>query len=777
MRWSVCIKIILMYLLSFSFSLPGIADVNDNFNNRVEAFSNLLNKKNLDHDSLFLIISEGLLLRSQLNECIENNEKKLNVLNQILLDKNVENELNNEQKTKIYLEKQKSEILTNVARCKLLLYQVNEFLVRANDLKGNKILFRLFQKKEPPASLDLSFHSLQQNDLFFFVNHAIPLGSLTLLGMMMAILLSRLKINFSSHFSWIAPIQKSLAIWFPCAMIIGYISFTSPESSIFTPIFKQLFGLITIFFLVKICLILTVENKLWIYSNDLKLFFDAVILVLALGLIASIPLRNNTGFFLSPFFTHFRFTLFISCLWLYVESLDWYQAKFKTNFKKMLHMLIAILTMYFVHDLISVLCDYQIISGSAAYFYKALYITLFNFMLCCMIWVWMRNKKTSAKLISSEYFNLFVLSVIYFVSLIFLVKGYFFMAENLIINLIITIILIRIFYNIVLVKEKISSYITISHPKLVKRIRERLGLKTNETPIDISILYLILNLAIFFVLMAGLIISWGGSFNELNYLVKQIQNGFVLFSNLVYPGKIFRALFVFFCLLIVGRLFATHVSNMARFSAEKHTQMTIHSLIRYISFAIALVVSLMISGVNLTHIALITGALSFGLGFGLQHFASDLVSGLFLLVNRPIKIGDHIAVEKDEGFIKKIGLFSTRMSTLEQADLIIPNSMLIIKPVKNFTFENNKLYTVKISVIPEEGANIALCHGLLLDVAKTNPNVVKSSTTYPVVLFDKNMLTLSCTIINVNKKDIILSELSLAIADKFAENKIAVVLS
>lgn len=777
MQMSASIKILLIFILSLSFSVPGMAESYHYFNDKVQSISSQLDKKNIEHDELFLLISESLLLRTQLDECVIKNEKKLAALNQLLLDKNVEVELGKNQKTWANLASQKKEILANIGRCKLLLFQIHDLLVRANDLKGDKILFKLYQKQAIPTAIDLAFNLQPGFDSQFFIHHTMVLSILTLIGLLVSFFLYRINTKLALRFSWFNLVQKNLAIWFPFGIILIYLIISLPQTSVLKPLSLQLFTLLSLFFLIKFCLMLAVKDKLWTKSTAIRLLFNVMILLISIGLVISIPLRSRAGFFISPFFFHFRFTVLIVWVWLYVESLDWYKETFPAHVKTMLGMLAGILSVIFLRFCIKEFHHYQIISDSAAYIYTALYIALFNLMLCCTIWVVIQEKKTTLKVLSNAYLNASVLGLTYFISLFFLFKGYFFTAENLIVNLIITIMLIRLFYDHLHFRGKMSGYLSALHVRFPVKIREKLGLKLNEKPVDVYLFYLALSLGVLLVFLAAFVISWGGSFNELNFLVRQTQDGFVLFEATIYPARIFRAIFVFCLLLIAGRFLATYVSNMALFSDEKHTKLTIHSLIRYIVFGIAFIFSLIVSGVNTTHIALVTGALSFGLGFGLQHFASDFVSGLFLLVNRPVKIGDHIAVEEDEGFIKKIGLFSTRMSTLEQADLIIPNSILITNSVKNLTFENNKLHTIKISIIPEEGANLELCYRLLLEVAQKNINVVKSSTIHPIVLFDKNMLTLSCTIINVNKKDIIISELSFAITNKFAEHNITVTLS
>ena len=106
---------------------------------------------------------------------------------------------------------------------------------------------------------------------------------------------------------------------------------------------------------------------------------------------------------------------------------------------------------------------------------------------------------------------------------------------------------------------------------------------------------------------------------------------------------------------------------------------------RYVGIALAVIWALASLGIGVERIALLLSALSVGIGFGLQAITSNFVSGLILLAERPIKIGDWIRVGTDEGDVKRISVRSTEIALADHSTLIVPNSELITKSVLNKT--------------------------------------------------------------------------------------------
>lgn len=127
-------------------------------------------------------------------------------------------------------------------------------------------------------------------------------------------------------------------------------------------------------------------------------------------------------------------------------------------------------------------------------------------------------------------------------------------------------------------------------------------------------------------------------------------------------------------------------------------------------------------GLNLTNIALVAGALSVGIGFGLQSIVNNFVSGLILLVERPIKVGDWVVVGDQQGIIKRINVRATELQTFQRASILIPNSQLISGAVTNWTYKD-KMARIDIPVGVAYGSDIDKVEEVLLACARDHPQV------------------------------------------------------
>ncbi len=148
------------------------------------------------------------------------------------------------------------------------------------------------------------------------------------------------------------------------------------------------------------------------------------------------------------------------------------------------------------------------------------------------------------------------------------------------------------------------------------------------------------------------------------------------------------------------------------------------SIVRYIVIAIGLVVIVQTVGIDLSAVTVLAGALGIGVGFGLQTITNNLVSGLIILFERPIKVGDRIEVENVTGNVVNISARATTVVTNDNIAIIIPNSEFISSKVTNWSYTSRDVrVNIPIGVSYREDPEVV--RKVLLDVADEHPGVLK----------------------------------------------------
>lgn len=155
----------------------------------------------------------------------------------------------------------------------------------------------------------------------------------------------------------------------------------------------------------------------------------------------------------------------------------------------------------------------------------------------------------------------------------------------------------------------------------------------------------------------------------------------------IWPLRILVAFVLFLAIMLATRLAqrAFKTSMLAPPRVDAGVAHSVSKGLGYAGFALALLVALSYGGIDVTNLAIVAGGLSLGIGFGLQAIVNNFVSGLILSIERPVKVGDRIAVKGCEGAVRHIGMRATVIETPDRASLIIPNSDLITGPVTNAT--------------------------------------------------------------------------------------------
>ena len=264
-----------------------------------------------------------------------------------------------------------------------------------------------------------------------------------------------------------------------------------------------------------------------------------------------------------------------------------------------------------------------------------------------------------------------------------------------------------------------------------------------------------------------------GSDSKLNY---------TLFGGEENPVKVFDLLrfgFLFFLLAyFTKKLKSVFVSQvLSRYTTDIGISQSIGTIIQYIVVIIGAFVIIQNVGINLGSLNVLAGALGVGIGFGLQNVANNFISGLIILFERPIKVGDRIDVGNVAGDVVKISARSTMVNTNDNISVIVPNSEFINQRVINWSHNDRKVrFHVPVGVSYKEDP--ARIKGILEKIADQHPDVLKRPE--PQVLFVEygdssiNFDLMVWTSTYINRPIILKSQLYYEIFEKFKQEDIEI---
>ena len=227
---------------------------------------------------------------------------------------------------------------------------------------------------------------------------------------------------------------------------------------------------------------------------------------------------------------------------------------------------------------------------------------------------------------------------------------------------------------------------------------------------------------------------WGVPASFMTYGIKKFVFGFKVGGINISLIAILTGLFVFLVSITLVRLFRRRLSDnlLTRINMDEGIKHSLVSGVSFIGFIISVVLAVSAMGVDLSNLAVIAGALSVGIGFGLQDIIKNLVSGIIILFERPFKVGDWVILGGEEGKIKQINIRSTELETWTKRSVIIPNATLISSSLVNLTHGNN-WQRQSIIVGVSYDADVDKVTELLIECARANRKVVKVPA--PVVVF------------------------------------------
>lgn len=216
---------------------------------------------------------------------------------------------------------------------------------------------------------------------------------------------------------------------------------------------------------------------------------------------------------------------------------------------------------------------------------------------------------------------------------------------------------------------------------------------------------------------------------------------------------------------------------MGKTHLDLGARVAIGTIVRYVVLLVGTLIIVQTVGINLTTLNVLAGAVGIGVGFGLQNVASNFISGLIILFERPVKVGDRIQVGEVDGKVTAIGARAPTVRTNDNITIIVPNSKFISENVVNWSFANQSVrFRVPIGVAYDSDLN--LVKKLLLEVADENADVLKEpKAAVRLIEFGDSSIDLQLWIWTTEKlqrKAVLISNLNFAIWEKFRANDIEI---
>jgi small-conductance mechanosensitive channel len=238
---------------------------------------------------------------------------------------------------------------------------------------------------------------------------------------------------------------------------------------------------------------------------------------------------------------------------------------------------------------------------------------------------------------------------------------------------------------------------------------------------------------------------------------------------------IFSFFLLFFFSGMIRRVLANKI--FPRYKIDVGVGQAIATIVKYTLIVIGVVIIFQTSGIDLSALGILMGALGVGIGFGLQHITNNFISGIIILSERPVKVGDRVEIDGLAGNIVKISARATTILTNDNIAVIVPNSDFINKHVINWS-HNDKKVRISFPVGVSYKEDPERIRKILISVVDDNPGVMKEPR--PYIRFDQfgdsslNFNVMVWTSDYIDRPSALKSELYYAVFKAFREHNVEI---
>ena len=360
-------------------------------------------------------------------------------------------------------------------------------------------------------------------------------------------------------------------------------------------------------------------------------------------------------------------------------------------------------------------------------------------------------------------------------------SGFHNLSSFILSGFIITLFSSYIFWSLLSLNEKSAQWINTSTNIIGIRMRGFLNISRDQGKSKLGVYQLFFD-ALFWIGFLMIIFQvWDPTGTVLGTISSYATDGIPMGDIRIIPTNIIAGIIAFVVLTAITGWIKVWIEKrwLRQITADRGARDALVTIVGYAGFTISLLVGLSIGGINITGLAVVAGALSVGIGFGLQSIANNFVSGIILLFERPIKSGDFISVGDVEGYVRKISIRATEIETLDNQDMLIPNAELVSGRVTNWVL-HNPYGRLKLKIGVAYGSDVKKVISILQDIASSNNQVITDGrASPPKALFmgfgDSSLeFELRVRILDIKKRYDVLSELNLGVNDAFIKEGIEI---